>query len=94
MLEPFYTNKYKKQRKLLEKRGLDISLLTDPIQLLLEEKQLPYEYNDHKLVGNFDGYRECHIGGHNSDWALIYKIEKNILILTLVYTGSHSDLFK
>lgn len=28
------------------------------------------------------------------DWLLIYRIEENVLILELVDTGSHSDLFK
>ena len=35
-------------------------------------------------------FRECHI---QPDWLLIYKIEKNILVLTLSRTGTHSDLF-
>lgn len=36
------------------------------------------------------GYRECHI---LNDWLLIYKIEKEKLVLVLSRTGSHSDLF-
>ena len=45
---------------------------------------------DHALSGNWNGYRECHI---LPDWLLIYKLEDNILILTLVRTGTHSNLF-
>ncbi|MBF1203051.1 MAG: type II toxin-antitoxin system YafQ family toxin, partial [Fusobacterium periodonticum] len=48
-------------------------------------------YRDHNLIGNYKGYRECHI---ESDWLLIYKIMENILILTLSRTGTHSELFK
>ena len=45
---------------------------------------------DHALSGNWNGYRECHI---LPDWLLIYKLEDNILILTLARTGTHSNLF-
>ena len=41
-------------------------------------------------MGNYEGYRECHI---TPDWLLIYKIENEILTLTLTRTGTHSDLF-
>ena len=51
---------------------------------------LPEEYNDHQLTGNLKDYRECHI---QPDWLLMYRIEKNILVLTLQRTGTHSDLF-
>ncbi len=40
---------------------------------------------------NINGYRECHI---QPNWLLIYKIDKNELILTAFRTGSHSDLFE
>ncbi len=43
------------------------------------------------LSSNFSGFRECHI---KPDWLLIYLIENDILTLTLVDTGSHSDIFK
>ena len=48
------------------------------------------EYCDHQLSGNWKGYRECHI---EPDWLLIYRIENDILVLTLSRTGTHSDLF-
>ena len=44
----------------------------------------------HTLSGDYAGFRECHI---LPDWLLIYKIETDILTLTLTRTGSHSDLF-
>ena len=46
---------------------------------------------DHSLSGNWVNHRELHI---EPDWLLIYRIEENILVLELVDTGSHSDLFK
>lgn len=42
-------------------------------------------------LGQYKGYRECHI---QPDWLLIYLIEDDILTLTLVDTGTHSDLFR
>ena len=44
----------------------------------------------HKLNGKYQGYRECHI---EADWLLIYKKFDNILVLILLRTGSHSELF-
>ena len=44
----------------------------------------------HALKGEYSGFRECHI---KPDWLLIYLIEDDVLTLTLVDTGSHSDLF-
>ena len=48
---------------------------------------LEERYCDHALSGNF---RECHI---KPDWLLVYLIENDILTLTLVDTGSHTDIF-
>lgn len=72
------------------KRGLDISLLEDIIAKLALGESLPEKNRDHALSGNWNGYRECHI---LPDWLLIYKLEDNILILTLARTGTHSNLF-
>ena len=44
----------------------------------------------HKMRKILKGYRECHI---EPDWLLIYRIENDILVLTLSRTGTHSDLF-
>ena len=54
------------------------------------EQLLPARYRDHALSGNYAGFRECHI---LPDWLLIYKVETDILTLTLTRTRSHSDLF-
>ena len=75
----------------MRKRGLDISLLDDVIDKLRQGIPLEEKYKDHGLSGNFDGFRECHI---KPDWLLIYLIENDILTLTLVNTGTHSDIFK
>ena len=85
-----FTSSYKKSYKLIQKRGLDIKLLDNVIDLLREGKKLPAKYKDHSLNGKFKNFRECHI---QPDWLLIYLIEEDIITLTLVGTGTHSDLF-
>ena len=84
------TSQFKKDYKLAMKRGLDISLLEDIIAKLALGESLPEKNRDHALSGNWNGYRDCHI---LPDWLLIYKLEDNILILTLARTGTHSNLF-
>ena len=84
------TSQFKKDYKLAMKRGLDISLLEDIIAKLALGESLPEKNRDHALSGNWNGYRECHI---LPDWLLIYKLEDNVLILTLARTGTHSNLF-
>lgn len=75
----------------MKKRGMDISLLDEVVNTLRQGKKLDEKYHDHGLSGNFEGFRECHI---KPDWLLVYLIDNDILILTLVDTGSHSDIFK
>jgi len=84
------TAKFRKDYKLCKKRGLNLSLLTDVINILLAEKPLDERHHDHALTGNYIGFRECHI---QPDWLLIYAIEHEKLVLTASRTGTHSDLF-
>ena len=85
-----WTNQFKKDYKLAMKRHLDINLLDDIIRKLASSEQLPEKNKDHALTGNWVGHRECHI---QPDWLLVYRIENDLLILTLSRTGTHSDLF-
>ena len=75
-----FTSKFKKDVKLLKKQGKNIEKLYEIINILACGEELDAKYRDHNLIGNYKGYRECHI---ESDWLLIYKIMENILILTL-----------
>ena len=84
------TSQFKKDYKLAMKRGLDISLLEDVVAKLALGEALPEKNRDHALGGNWNGHRECHI---LPDWMMIYKVEGNVLVLTLARTGTHSDLF-
>lgn len=94
MKEPKYTVKFttqfKKDYKLAIKRGLKISLLEGVVAALAMGETLPDANKDHSLTGNWSGHRECHI---QPDWLLVYRIEDDVLVLTLVRTGTHGDLF-
>ncbi len=85
-----WTTQFKKDYKLALKRRLDIALLDDIIRALSRGDTLPEKNKDHPLSGNWTGHRECHI---LPDWLLIYRIDDDVLVLTLVRTGTHSDLF-
>jgi mRNA interferase YafQ len=90
MLTLHTTKQFRKDEKLARKRGLNIALLKSIIQTLLEEKPLAPKHKDHPLVGNYLGFRECHI---LPNWLLIYMVDKGRLILTASRTGTHTDLF-
>ena len=85
-----YTSRFKKEYKLIKKRGYNIDLLKAVIEILRKGEPLREMYKDHPLRSNWNGYRECHI---QNDWLLIYKYKNNELILSLTATGTHSDLF-
>ncbi len=89
-LDIIWTNQFKKDYKLAMKRHLDIKLLDDIVRKLVACEPLPEKNKDHALTGDWTGHRECHI---QPDWLLVYRIEKDLLILTLSRTGTHSDLF-
>lgn len=93
MLKIKYHNQFKKDFKLALKRGFDANELFKVVEILASEEPLPAEYRDHPLQDSkhYKKMRECHIG---PDWLLIYQIVKAELILNLIRTGTHSDLFK
>ncbi len=90
MLTINYSARFKKDYKLVKKRGYDIRLMEEVLEILCAEQPLPQKYRDHALSGNYDGQRECHI---TPDWLLIYEVADRELILNLTRTGTHSDLF-
>lgn len=90
MLDLRYSSKFKKDYKIIIRRGYNPKLLENVLNILCAEQPLPSKYKDPPLSGNYEGHRECHI---TPDWLLIYKIEQHILTLTLTRTGTHSDLF-
>ena len=83
------TSVFRRQFKSIKKRGLKAELLNEIVEKLLCGEPLLPKNRDHALTGNWAGHRECHI---TPDWLLVYRIIEDELILTLVRTGSHSDL--
>lgn len=92
MLTIKYGTKFKKDYRLALRRGCDKRKFIEVVTLLQKEKALPPKYRDHHLENsrNYQNLRECHIA---PDWLLVYQVEKELKILRLVRTGSHSDLF-
>jgi mRNA interferase YafQ len=92
MLKPEFTGQFKRDYKLAIKRGCDPANLQNVITMLVNEQPLPAQYRDHALTNSrhYKDMRECHI---EPDWLLVYKIVQERLVLQLIRTGSHSDLF-
>ncbi len=82
-------NRFKKEFKLMIKRGVDEKKFQQVIASLASNKPLSNKYRDHKLIGDYQGSRELHI---EPDWLLIYQVLGDEIILER--TGTHSDLFK
>lgn len=85
--------KFEKSLEKLKKKGLKqkhVDGLYIAVGILSKGKKLDSSYCDHKLHGEYDGYRECHIQG---DLLLVYQIIKNELVLVLIDIGTHNDLF-
>ena len=90
MLKIAFTHQFLKDLKRIGRRGLPKRELDEVVLKLAQGQSLPPKYKDHLLKGDQAGYRECHI---RPDWLLIYRIDRQILTLVLVRTGTHSDLF-
>lgn len=73
-----------------KKQGKDLNKLFRLVDILSQNKPLEEKYRDHSLGGNYSKCRECHI---EPDWLLIYIKDNDVLVLTLIRVGSHSDLF-
>ncbi len=84
------TTQFKKGLKRVRKQGKDLLKLSAVVELLAKGSPLPPANHDHALSGDYAGCRECHI---EPDWLLVYRYQQEELVLLLVDTGSHSDLF-
>ena len=85
-----YTNRFQKDVRRCQKRGLEIGLLQKAVKLLEQTGTLPVEYRPHKLKGNRKNQWECHI---EPDWLMTWEQDDTKLILLFIQTGTHSDLF-
>lgn len=87
------TQQFKRDFKLAIKRGYNPASMEKVVNLLANEVTLPPTLRDHRLTSSkhYTNARECHIA---PDWLLVYRIDRGELILELIRTGSHSDLFR
>lgn len=92
MLKPEFTGQFKRDYKAAVRRGCDPRKLEQVVALLCAEQPLPASCRDHALTNsrNYKHMRECHI---QPDWLLIYQVARETLILKLIRTETHSDLF-
>jgi mRNA interferase YafQ len=84
------STRFRRDLRRMKRRGKDLAPVQDVVRRLVADQPLPERHRDHPLVGNWSGYRECHI---EPDWLLIYKIDREEETFTLVRTGTHTDLF-
>ena len=86
------TSQFKKDYKKAIKSGCKEADFREVLKYLVEQKPLPEIYRDHPLTDskNYKNVRECHI---YPDWLLVYRIQKTTLVVELIRTGSHSELF-
>ena len=89
MLKLKTTNRFEKDYRKAHRSKRDMVRLKRTMSWIASEQPLPHELRDHKLIGNYQGRRECHLA---SDWLLIYKVERGTVIFER--TGSHSELLK
>ena len=90
--EVHYSTQFKRSLKKISKQGKNLDKLFTIIERLANKEELEEKYKNHKLKDDkyYTNCFECHI---TPNWLLIYKIKDNDLILLLVATGSHSELF-
>lgn len=86
------TTAFKKEFKIIKKRNKDLEKLRIVVEVLAKGEKLDEKYKDHQLV-NTSRYRDCRECRIEPDWLLVYRYNNDELILVLVETGSHSDLF-
>ena len=89
MLSLRTTKRFEKDYKKSLKSGQDMARLKQVMSWIANEQTLPPALRDHKLIGNYQGRRECHLAG---DWLLIYKIDPQSVVFER--TGSHSELLR
>ena len=91
MLSLRFTNQFKKDFKLAQKRGYNLSEFETIVNKLRNGEPLDPKYKDHPLAGNWKNHRDFHL---YPDLVVIYRISEGELILEMVRMGSHSDLLK
>tara|TARA_B100000768_G_C11081423_1_gene290970 strand:- start:32 stop:301 length:270 start_codon:yes stop_codon:yes gene_type:complete len=89
MRTPIFLTRFKKDIKRQKKRNKKPEKITDIINYICENGDAPSTSSPHNLIGNWVGFRECHI---EPDWLLIFQVSEKTV--TFFATGTHSDLFR
>ena len=89
MLKLKTTHRFERDYRKALKSGRDMSKLKTIMACLAQQERLPPKCRDHRLIGSYEGRRECHV---EPDWLLIYKVCSGTIVFER--TGSHSELFR
>lgn len=84
------TKRFERNLKRCKKRGLNMELLREAVQILRTEGTLPSQYRPHRLHGDMGSLWECHI---QPDWLMAWEQNDKELTLLFTHTGTHADLF-
>ena len=87
------TSQFKTDKKRIKRSGrYDWEKMRAVVKELMNDRPLDEKHCDHKLSGEYEGARECHV---EPDWLLVYDKSGDIKAgkLSLIRTGSHSELF-
>ena len=87
------TSQFKSDKKRIKRSGrYDWEKMRSVVKELMNDRPLDEKHRDHNLSGEYEGTRECHVA---PDWLLVYDKDGDAKTgtLTLIRTGSHSELF-
>lgn len=88
-----YSSQFKKDYKKFENNKKKIAKIDNTIRLLEQggRDNIPKYMKPHRLIGNYEGYLECHI---ESDLLIIwFQFDEETKQIYLSRLGSHTDLF-
>lgn len=85
------SKRFEKAFDLCARRGYDMNVIKKAMRLLEKNGELPPEYKTHKLTGEYKGCLECHL---KPNWLLIWEKHENELVMLMIDTGTHSDIFR
>lgn len=88
--EIVYAKQFRKDVRRLHRSGYDRKKLEHIIDMLAEGAKLPERHRNHHLKGEWAHAEECHI---ESDWLLIYERHERELVMVMIRTGTHAQLF-
>ena len=87
-----HTKSFSKAWERYNKSGrYDMNAFSAAMWLVASRNPLPAYYLDHSLSGEYDKYRELHIGG---DYLLVYYVDEASRTIVFSDLGTHAELFE